>query len=842
MDMTTICSTILLASSLVANFSNPPHKAKPWCYWWWQNGNADRQSITADLEAMRNLGFGGCLMSDARGYWDDDDHVRTPKPKMEVMSPEWRELIQHSIRECRRLGLEIAFNTATCGGALKGPWKVGRDAPKRLMCRIYEHPAKFESPDLPFWQEVASCDLFAGDLTELVKKGWFEAGDGTRTQFAGVANKTGGKKWIACSDKAQAGKGLTRKYTLRFGATVIPGHEYDVDILDPQAIRRHFNRFTGAIMDEAGQDMVGLGKTVTHIYSVSWEGLVPQWSVSFKDDFKKFTGLNISEHLHILAGLCPDGTDPEKFMQLYRKARNDMFRENFYGTLAQIAKERGCGMFSENGGPWHRDPELFEQADQLAFLSINIMPQGEFWVKEQGQSHEIFKIGDMMEYIFVRGPVSAGHVYGKKRISMESFTHMTRHWSMSPSKLKIAADKVFADGVNHIVWHTFSLCPDELGVPGFEYFAGTHINKNVTWHRHAKAFIDYLARCEAMMQAGEPVVDIPVRGGSLPYAHWGRMRERTPDGAAVPAGYNYDIVNDSMWDAVRGRYPATLPPHPDLEGPFAFAHRRTDTEDIYFLQGFAKARTVFRVAGKCPALFDAVTGEISGLEYQNTPDGRTAVELDLSRSGSAIIVFSSSERFPVKERAKRISVPLTGPWDVSFAYHRLTHERQLPSPVKTDRLFEWTESENPAMKYFSGTAVYRTAVDLDSAFTGEGEHTVSIGELASGLAKVRVNGKDCATVWCAPWTAAVPAGTLRPGANEIEIEYINNWVNRLIGDCFLSPEERVTASCLKYVKGPRCANGKTLNSYSGYCTEDELQRSGLLGPVTIERRTAQNAD
>jgi hypothetical protein len=137
---------------------------------------------------------------------------------------------------------------------------------------------------------------------------------------------------------------------------------------------------------------------------------------------------------------------------------------------------------------------------------------------------------------------------------------------------------------------------------------------------------------------------------------------------------------------------------------------------------------------------------------------------------------------------------------------------------------------------------YRTAVNLDSAFAGEGEHTVSIGELASGLAKVRINGKDCATVWCAPWTAAVPAGTLRPGANEIEIEYINNWVNRLIGDCFLNPEERVTASCLKYVKGPRSANGKTLNSYSGYCTEDELQRSGLLGPVTIERRTAQNAD
>ena len=67
-------STGRVASSLWEDFSNPPLAARPWCYWWWINGHADKETITADLEAMKRLGFGGVLMFDTRGYWDDEDH------------------------------------------------------------------------------------------------------------------------------------------------------------------------------------------------------------------------------------------------------------------------------------------------------------------------------------------------------------------------------------------------------------------------------------------------------------------------------------------------------------------------------------------------------------------------------------------------------------------------------------------------------------------------------------------------------------------------------------------------------------------------------------------------
>ncbi|MFR6034718.1 MAG: glycosyl hydrolase, partial [Bacilli bacterium] len=59
-------------------FKNVSMRDKPWCYWWWVNGHVDKETITADLEAMKEVGFGGCLQFDARGYWEDSNHLLYP--------------------------------------------------------------------------------------------------------------------------------------------------------------------------------------------------------------------------------------------------------------------------------------------------------------------------------------------------------------------------------------------------------------------------------------------------------------------------------------------------------------------------------------------------------------------------------------------------------------------------------------------------------------------------------------------------------------------------------------------------------------------------------------------
>ena len=74
-------------ATLDENFRDVPVADRPWCYWWWINGHVDKETITSDLEAMRRVGFGGLLMFDARGYWDDKGHVVLPQAQDGVHEP-----------------------------------------------------------------------------------------------------------------------------------------------------------------------------------------------------------------------------------------------------------------------------------------------------------------------------------------------------------------------------------------------------------------------------------------------------------------------------------------------------------------------------------------------------------------------------------------------------------------------------------------------------------------------------------------------------------------------------------------------------------------------------------
>ena len=191
--------------------------------------------------------------------------------------------------------------------------------------------------------------------------------------------------------------------------------------------------------------------------------------------------------------------------------------------------------------------------------------------------------------------------------------------------------------------------------------------------------------------------------------------------------------------------------------------------------------------------------------------------------------------------------PVTNAWNVSFAYHRGISAAP-PAPVTMETLRDWTsfgedgKAASTELRYFSGAATYRTVLSVrqsDSQTIKQSNNAIlSLGELPTGLAHVFVNGKDCGVVWCAPWEADVTSA-LREGENEIEIRYTNNWCNRLVGDCFLPAENRVTRSTVHYWNVPRRKPESESRwpllptIHSGPSVSDKLQPSGLLGPVSL---------
>jgi hypothetical protein len=102
------------AESLEKLFLSPAEDTGPWVYWICEKGNLTRESITADLEAMHRVGIRGAL------YFEVDLFI--PAGPVRFLTPEWRELMQHAMREATRLGITLNFNNDGGWAGSAGPW------------------------------------------------------------------------------------------------------------------------------------------------------------------------------------------------------------------------------------------------------------------------------------------------------------------------------------------------------------------------------------------------------------------------------------------------------------------------------------------------------------------------------------------------------------------------------------------------------------------------------------------------------------------------------------------------------------------------------------------------
>src|SRR5512137_2954523 len=119
-------ATVLLAADgLAGGFADPPDGAKPWAYWWWLDSYATKEGITRDLEEMKRQGIAGVLLFDA------GEGKGSPVGPV-FMSPAWRELFKHAIREADRLGIEVGVNICS-GWDAGGTWVTPEYAAKRLV-------------------------------------------------------------------------------------------------------------------------------------------------------------------------------------------------------------------------------------------------------------------------------------------------------------------------------------------------------------------------------------------------------------------------------------------------------------------------------------------------------------------------------------------------------------------------------------------------------------------------------------------------------------------------------------------------------------------------------------
>jgi hypothetical protein len=669
----------------------------------------------------------------------------------------------------------------------------------------------------------------------------------------------------------------------------------EVDKMSKKWVAAHFDSFIGEVLrriPEADR------KTFKVVVQDSYETGGQNFTDGLLEEFEQRFGYDPFPYLPVFRGYVVNSRmESDRFLWDLRRMIADKVAYDYVGGLRDVSHQHGLTTWLENYGHWGFPGEFLMYGGQSDEIG------GEFW--SQGE------LGDIEN----RAATSAGHIYGKRKISAESNTSGGPAYSRHPAMMKQRTDRFFAEGINNTLLHLYIMQPYEEKNPGVNAWFGNEFDRKNSWFTHMDLFTQYLKRTNFMLQQGLNVADVAyfigedapkmtgVTDPALPLGYQFDyinaeviLRDMTvKDGLlTLPHGTQYrvlvlpkletmrpellakikDLVNEGAY--ILGPAPKRSPSQqnqpeadnhveqmakelwadldgetikeraygkgmimsglsleevfdrigllPDCKLPedhsIHYGHRTMGGIEIYFLSNQTDQERLihpeFRVTGKQPELWEPTSGNIRSFAAFTSNNKTTVVPLKLAPYESLFIVFrDKAERNAVNDLEfnypeQELIADLNGPWQVTFdpAF------RGPANPVVFETLQDWTTSQNDSIKYYSGAATYSLAFNAPEKLTNK-NILLDLGSLTA-MAKVKINGNDAGGVWTHPYKLDITQW-VKTGQNELEIEVVNNWMNRLIGDHNLPEAQR----------GTWCY----VNPYN---ENSPLQPSGLFGPVTIQ--------
>jgi hypothetical protein len=378
--------------------------------------------------------------------------------------------------------------------------------------------------------------------------------------------------------------------------------------------------------------------------------------------------------------------------------------------------------------------------------------------------------------------------------------------------------------------------------------------------------------------------------GSLGMEPWGELETFTGPAYVFP---KFESITQLLGQQ-------GLVPDFEADSRLRFNHRRDQEADIYFVANsstnWLQAKCAFRVSSKFPECWDPMTGRVCPAAAFEEHNGRTFVSLVFEPSGSMFVLFREAtprtklrpagitsvacgEREllpaignavpepPIIELASennhevRLLTRLAGSYQVRSANGQfcpvvapklpgdleilgnwdleLFTRQGTPKRVTLNALMDWSTQDDKDIKFFSGTATYRKEfAPLRDFLANNRRFFLDLGAVAV-MARVTLNGHDLGISWKPPYRFDVTA-FLKSGKNDLEIQVINLWVNRMVGDEQLPEDsDRNPDGTLKHwpqwleADLPSPTGRSTFTSWRLWKKDSPLQPSGLLGPVRV---------
>lgn len=102
---------------------------RPWTFWYWMYGAVTPEGITADLEAMKQVGLGGAYLMPIKGVGQGPEY----EGQAQQLTPEFWEMVDYSMKEAKRLGLRLGMHICDGFALAGGPWIAPQESMQKIV-------------------------------------------------------------------------------------------------------------------------------------------------------------------------------------------------------------------------------------------------------------------------------------------------------------------------------------------------------------------------------------------------------------------------------------------------------------------------------------------------------------------------------------------------------------------------------------------------------------------------------------------------------------------------------------------------------------------------------------
>ncbi len=453
----------------------PSATMKPWTRWWWMGSAVDRQNITKRLEEFAIAGIGGVEITPIFGVKGYEQQF------LQHLSPQWMEMLIHTLDEADRLGLGADMVLGT-GWPFGGPQVEADYAASKILIRTFSMKAGER-----FSQKIISEDPVQENLCQLQYVFAFD----NEGQNIDLGSQMEGEwlNWTPDRDYVLYAVFLTK--TGQQVKRSAPGGEgYTLDHFSLEALMDYLEPYDRVLAPARN--------SLRAVFNDSYEVYGADYTSGFFEEFQQRRGYDARDYLPCL---LPDttGEDVLRIKSDYRETLSDLVLEAFSENWVRWAGDNTfLARYQAHGSPGNL-LDIYASADIPeceSFYATKFDIPGSRW--EESDARQAFP-----DLIMLKFASSAAHISGKHLTSSETLTWLREHFKTALSQCKPEIEQIFLAGVNHVFFHGSTYSPDEAEWPGWKFYASVNFVPTYTIWKDAPNMFEYITRCQSMLQSGK---------------------------------------------------------------------------------------------------------------------------------------------------------------------------------------------------------------------------------------------------------------------------------------------------------------------------------------------------